>query len=512
MDAQAVMSGITDKWRGLETTRKAAVILLAVAAVVTIAYTVSYLRQVDYALLFTELDPAQAGGMVEQLETMKVPYRLENEGTTILVPEKMVDEVRIQLAGSGALVGAGEGFELFDRTKLGVTEFEQQVNYQRALTEELRRTIVQLDAVQAARVHLVIPEKTIFTDEQNPPSASIALKIRPHAELTPDQVRGIVALVAGSVEDLQPENISIIDMQGRVLNEELVADSLSGLALSQQEIKREYEQELERRVKGFLAPVLGPNKAVTMVTADLDFRQQQTVSSRPTEESTVVSEHEMIEESSGTGTGGVPGTDSNVDGMPVYPATEGGGTHQHSREERTTNYEVGTIEETVIQPPGRLLRLSTSVVVDGPVTNAVAAQIQDVVAVALGLDPERGDQVLVSSMVFDTSVQEQLEADMAAAEALAKEREQQELLRMLIFGAVALGLLILAGVAALVVRARRRETLEEEAAVEDVVPIPVRDQDDPELELSEQQKSVRELAKEKPEEVAQIIKVWLADK
>lgn len=496
-------------------THKAAIALLAAALVVTVIYTVAFFRQTDYALLFTEVDPAQAGGIVEQLETMKVPYRLSDGGTTIEVPEHKVDEVRIQLAGSGALPDGGVGFELFDRTKLGVTEFEQQVNYQRALTEELRRTIVQLDAVQQARVHLVIPEKTIFTEEQNPPSASIALKIRPHEEVTPDQVRGIVALVAGSVEGLEPENISIIDMLGRVLNEDLVEDGLSGVALSQQEIKRDYERELEKRVKGFLAPVLGTNKAVAMVTADLDFRQQQVITSRPTEESTVVSEYELTEESSGTGVGGVPGTDSNVDGTPVYPELDTGGSHEHSREERTTNYEVGTIEETVIEPPGRLRRLSTSVVVDGPLTNAMVTQIQDVVAVALGLDPERGDQVLVSSMAFDTSIQDQLAEDIAAAEALAKERERQVLMRNLIIGAAVLGLLLVAGLVWFIVRYRRMRELaaaaEAELIAEEVVPIPITDKVDPELELSEQQKSVRELAKDKPEEVAQIIKVWLAD-
>ena len=512
MDGQALLSSITDRWRGMGATQKAAIVLLTVALVVTLFYTVSFIQQANYAVLFTELDPAQAGGIVERLEAMKVPYRLSNGGTTIEVPENKVDETRIQLAGSGALLGGGVGFELFDRTRLGVTEFEQQVNYQRALTEELRRTIVQLDAVEQARVHLVIPEKSIFAEEQNPPSASVALKLRPLSELTPDQVKGIVALVAGSVEGLQPENITIIDMRGRVLNEDLVDDSLSGIALSHQEVKREYERELEKRVQSLLTTILGPNKAVAMVTADLDFRQQQSVINRPTEESAVVSEYELTEESTGTGVGGVPGTDSNVDGTPVYPELGIGGTHSQSREERTTNYEVGMIQETVIEPPGRLQRLSASVVVDGPVNNATAAQIQDVVSVALGMDPERGDQVLVSPMVFDTSYQQQLEEEMAAAEAAAREREQTEFIRTLVmYGAAVLVLLILIGVALFVARRRRAED-DEAVVAEEVVPVPVKDQDEPDAELSQQQKDVRELASQKPDEVAQIIKVWLAEK
>ncbi|MBU4532787.1 MAG: flagellar M-ring protein FliF [Firmicutes bacterium] len=528
MDGRATLSGAAEKWRGMGSTHKVAVILLAVALVVTVFYTGSYVQQANYAPLFTQVDPREAGPIIDRLDAMKVPYRLTDGGSTIQVPKNRVYEARIQLASSGALLGGGLGFELFDRTKLGITEFEQQINYQRALQEELRRTIVQLDAVEQARVHLVIPEKTIFSEEQHPPSSSIALKVRPLSELTPAQVKGIVALVSGSVEGLNPENIHVIDMRGRVLSEDIGSDSLSGVALSQQEVRRAYEKELEKRVLSLLSPVLGSNKAVAMVSAELDFRQQQSVVNIPAGDTEVTSEYELREESQGTGTGGVPGTDSNIDGPPVYSGTGGETSQSHSREERTTNYHVGTMVETTVQPPGQLKRLSTSVVVDGPVSAAVADQIQNVVSVALGLDSERGDQVLVSSMTFDTSLQQQLEEDLAAAEVAAKERERAAMIQNLII-AGALFLLLVITLVVVILTAKRRTTAHSEAQVVETkgptdlgsVFVPgkvsllgtvIQVSEDPEADLSPEQRDIRELAKKKPEDVAQIIKLWLADK
>ncbi|MDA8095970.1 MAG: flagellar basal-body MS-ring/collar protein FliF [Clostridia bacterium] len=526
MDGRTILTGAAEKWRGMGSTQKVAILLLAVALVVTVFYTGSYIQQANFAPLFTQVDPQEAGPIIDRLDAMKVPYRLTDGGSTIQVPKNKVYEARIQLASSGALLGGGIGYELFDRTKLGITEFEQQINYQRALQEELRRTIVQLDAVEQARVHLVIPEKTIFTEEQHPPSASIALKVRLRSELSSAQVKGIVALVSGSVEGLNPENIHVIDMRGQVLSEDISADSLSGVALSQQEVRRAYEKELEKRVLSLLSPILGPNKAVAMVTADLDFRQQESVINVPTGDTKVVSEHEIREESEGTGTGGAPGTDTNLENPPVYPAVGGEASQSHSREERTTNYHVGTLVETTVQPPGQLRRLSTSVVVDGPVSAAVAEQIQNVVSVALGLDSERGDQVLVSSMTFDTSLQQQLEEDMATAEAAAKERERAEMIRNLIM-AGALLLLLLIGLVLIVITAKRRKPIISVKEAEGPSPNPgsvivsgkigplgtvISVSEDPDADLSAEQRDIRELARKKPEDVAQIVKLWLADK
>jgi flagellar M-ring protein FliF len=509
MERQAVLVRMSERWRTLSTTHKVSLVLLVIGAILALYYLGQFARQMNYTTLFTKLDPREAGAIIEQLEGMRIPYILSDGGTTIQVPKNRVDEARIHLATAGTL-GGGAGWELFDRSKLGITEFEQQVNYQRALQEELRRTIVQLDGVEAARVHLVLPEKSIFAEAAAPPSASIALKLRPGFELSQSQVRGIVTLVAGSVEGLAPENVHLVDMRGRLLSGDSHQDPTAGVALTNQEIKRNYERRLEQRLQQMLQRIVGPDRVVAMVTADLDFSQQQSVSTIPYGESQVVSEQTIREESEGASTGGVPGTDTNIEGPATYPLAHAMQNESYSREETITNYQVGTRQETVVQPPGELRRLSTSVVVDGNVTPERAEQIRNVVAAALGFNPERGDQIVVVPMAFDTTYQEQLEEELRRAEMLAAERERQQLLLYAAVAGAALLLLLIAVVTALVMSRRRRASPAPE--VEDVIPVAVPAADTASSQLSEKQASARELARQKPDEVAQIIKLWLTEK
>jgi flagellar M-ring protein FliF len=511
MEGRAALARLNERWRGLSAIHRVSLVVLVIASLLALYYLGQFVRQMNYTTLFARLDPHEAGAIVQQLDSMRVPYLLQDGGTTIQVPKNRVDEVRIQLATTGALGVDGAGWELFDKSKLGITEFEQQVNYQRALQEELRRTIVQLDEVEAARVHLVLPEKSIFAEAQSPPSASIAVKLRPGAELSPDQVRGVVTLVAGSVEGLTVENVHLIDMRGRLLSGDLSQDTAAGIAQSHQEIRRNYERELEQRLQQMIQRIVGPGRVVVMVTAEMDFSQQQSVSTIPYGEPQVVSEQTVREEREGQGTGGVPGMDANVPGPDTYPLAGTTQTESYLREETVTNYHVGTLQQTLVQPPGELRRLSTSVVVDGDLNPDRAAQIQEVVAAALGFNPERGDQIVVAPMAFDTTYQEQLEEELRRAEEAAAEKERRQLLMYAVAAGAVLLLLVIAVVTALVVSRRRRA--EPEPQVEDVIPVAVAQADTaPADQLSEKQRDVRELARQKPEEVAQIIKVWLTEK
>ncbi|MEW6458894.1 MAG: flagellar basal-body MS-ring/collar protein FliF [Bacillota bacterium] len=518
MKGQAVAARMNERWQALSTTHKVALVLLVIGSLLALYYLAQFVRQMNYTTLFAGLEPREAGAIVEQLDGMRIPYMLSDGGTTIQVPRAQVDQARIQLATSGALGVDGAGWELFDRTKLGITEFEQQVNYQRALQEELRRTIVQLDEVEAARVHLVLPEKSIFATEKTPPTASVAVKLRPGADLNQSQVRGVVALVAGSVEGLTPENVHLVDMRGRLLHPDGHQDPVSGLALTHQEIKRNYERELEMRLQNMLQRIVGPDRVVVMVSADLDFSQQQSVSTVPYGEAQVVSEQTVREESEGSGAGGgVPGTDANLPA--TYPLAgrpaDAGAPTSFVREERTANYQVGTLQQTVIQPPGEVRRLSTSVVVDGDLSAARAEQIQGVVTAALGYNPERGDQILVAPMAFDTTYQEQLEEDLRRAEALAAERERRQLIYYAALAGGVLLLLIILIIAGVVVgrRLQRAPRPQPQPEVEELSPLSVAAAAaDPVFFLSDKQRGARELARQKPEEVAQIIKVWLTEK
>ena len=227
-------------WQSLRQSQRITLILGCAFILLTVAVLAQLVLRPAYAPLFTELEPLDAGKIIEELESSNTPYQLADNGKTIEVPEDMVYRLRIQMASTGVLHSSGVGFELFDQKKFGITEFEQHVGYQRALQEELRRTIVQLSEVEQARVHLVLPRESVFLDEQVTPSASIALKIRPNVNLGSDQVRGIQSLVMGSIQGLAPENVHIIDMNGNMLNDTLKTneeETLSASSVERYELK-----------------------------------------------------------------------------------------------------------------------------------------------------------------------------------------------------------------------------------------------------------------------------------
>ncbi|MGB9847014.1 MAG: flagellar basal-body MS-ring/collar protein FliF, partial [Desulfotomaculales bacterium] len=332
MSPNKLARGFQERWGALTRPQKIGAALAAAALLFTVFYLVTILTRPDFAPLFTGLEPRQAGKIAEELKALKVPYRLVDEGKTIVVPASRVYDLRIELASKGVLSEAGPGFELFDQQKFGITDYEQQVNYQRALQEELRRTIVQIEGVEQARVHLVMPKESLFLDKQVTPSASIALKLAPLARLKPEQVQGILDLVVGSVQGLQPENVHIIDMQGNVLTDQLsVRDEKAGLtrlSMNQYEIKRTFEKDLETRVNRMLTQILGPGKAVAMVTADLNFDKRKTTTTT-VQPGQILSQQTSSEQGSGTaGAAGVPGTDSGLPGSTV-PAQGGAGGSQY---------------------------------------------------------------------------------------------------------------------------------------------------------------------------------------
>jgi flagellar M-ring protein FliF len=405
MDPRQILAPVKERWQALPRPRQVLLVAAAAGLLATVIYLAVLITRPVYAPLFTDLEPGQAGKIAEELKNMKVPYRLEDQGKTIAVPEERVPDVRIELASKGVLADAGAGWELFDQQKFGVTDFEQQVNYQRALQEELRRTITSLEEVEQARVHLVLPRESLFLDEQVEPSASIALKLK--SELKPEQVKGIMDLVVGSVQGLKPENVHIIDMEGNVLSDDLaLADErakLARLSLDQYQVRRQYEKELETRIQQMLTRILGPNKAVAMVTADLDFDQRQTTTTT-VQPGQVLSQQTVNESGSGTGAGGAP-SETFQPGSSIPALT--GGNSQYQKRQTTTNYQLGSQQQTLVAAPGTLRRLSVAVVLNGNYSAPQLQQVQDMVAAAVGLQQNRGDQINVSAMPFDTSYLDQ---------------------------------------------------------------------------------------------------------
>lgn len=514
MSLGGLISRIRERWQALNKTQKIISALVATGIVVCLFYIGQVSTRPVYAPLFSGLEPKDAGVIVEKLKTMKIPYQITDQGKTIKVPETQVYEARIQLASSGALGGGGIGFELFDQSKFGQTDFEQQVGYQRALQEELRRTVVQLEGVEQARVHLVIPQKSVFVSDQGTPTASVALKLKPTARIKPEQVQGICDLFVGSMEGLKPENVHVIDTEGNVLSDNLKSSDpkavVTRATLDQQKAQRDYEKELEKRVQQMLARILGQNKAAAMVTADLDFNQQQTTSTTASNpDKLILSEHTVKETGKGGETGGAAGTDSNVT---TTPLAQGIGSSNYSKDENTTNYQVSTKQETVVKAPGSVKRLSAAVVVNDAAGPVDVQKVRDVVAAAIGYDQNRGDQINVSGMAFDDSYQKKVEAEMAQSEVKASEKERFYTYA-LAGGAMLTMILVLI---TLLLRRRRSaqrvvENEEEVEELEELVPVKAMELEQEQKARDEKQKQIRDLAKEKPEEVAEILKVWIKE-
>jgi len=500
-----------ERWQALSRTQKIISVSVAAGVLACLFYLGLVASRPAYAPLFSGLDPKEAGNIAEKLKVLKIPYQLADQGQTIKVPEPQVYEARIQLASSGALAGDGKGFELFDQNKFGQSDFDQQVNYQRALQEELRRTIVHLEGVEEARVHLVIPQKSVFISDHGTPSASVVLKLKPSARLKPEQVQGICDLLVGSVEGLKPENIHVIDSEGNVLSDNFKSGSDPGVVmtkatLEQQKLQQEYEKELEKRVQQMLARIVGPNNSVAMVTADLDFNQQQVTSTTSTNPDNVkVSEHTVKETGTGSEAGGAPGTDSN---FPTTPFAQGAGTSSYSREENTVNYQVSTRQETLVAAPGRVRRLSAAVVVKDNVDSPVDVQkIKDAVAAAIGYDQSRGDQINVSSMAFDDSLQKRFETE------LAQEKSARERARFYAYAAAGVFLIIALLVLLAVFMLKRRRGVQRvtEVEEEEFIPVGALEKQQEQEPRDDRQEQVRKLASEKPRDVAEILKVWLKD-
>jgi flagellar M-ring protein FliF len=497
-----------ERWQTLNQTQKIVAALVAAGVVVCLFIIGRMVLKPAYADLFTGLEPKDAGAVIEELKAMKVPYQLVDQGKTIQVPEEQVYEIRNQLASKGTLSGGGIGFELFDQSKFGQTDFEQQVGYQRALEGELRRTVVQLEGVEQARVHLVLPQKSVFISDQGTPSASVVLKLKPGAKLKPEQIQGICDLFVGSVEGLKPEDVHVIDTEGNVLSDNFKSSDSAfadaRVTMDQYNAQREYEKQLEKRIQQMLTQILGQNQAIAMVTADLDFSRRQTtstVSSNP--DNLKISEQNIRESVTDDGGGGAVGTDSNITTTPII---QGIGSSNHTREENTINYQVDTLQETVINAPGSVRRLSASVVVNEAEKPVNVQQVTALVEAAIGYNQERGDQINVTSMAFDDSYQKQIDEEMARLEAAERAKERERLYAYA--GAAGVALVVLA---VLLWRRRGAQRIieQDEQVVEEFVPVNAVEIEREQKTRDDKQQQIREISKEKPDEVAEILKVWL---
>lgn len=497
------LPAVKQRWKNLS--RPVRVSLLAVAAgalVIIGALVFSSITSPPMEVLFGELDLQQAQAIASKLDELNIPYQTGEEGTTIMVPRDQKDHLRLKL--SPDIYAHGAGFALFENNSLIASDFERRAQWQIALEEELRRTITSVEAVEQARVHLVIPEGGVFIREKSKPSASVFIKLKPLASLNQTQIQGILNLVAGSVENLTPENITMVDSQGNLLFDPYREEDdkfVSTAVEKQMALTRQFEKEVEGRLKSILERVYGPGKAVAMVTAELDFdtKERTTV----TYDNPVNRSEQRIEERyQGTGTAPAEVGESNI---PGYAAPAGGGDYSYERLEEIVNYEIGETKDYIATAPGQIQRLSAAVMVDeGAGSPEVAAQVTTMLMSALGIDNNRGDSISVQLVPFDSSWQDDWEEQPEPAS------PKFILEPKLIIVAVA-GILLLLILVITLIRKSRSARLKPVLVPTEAALRKVMEEKVPETVDSGKRGKVRQLAETEPENVALLLKTWLAE-
>jgi flagellar M-ring protein FliF len=398
---------------------------LAIAFLAVVGLTIGsayWINTPSYGVLFTDMDTETASSVVAKLKTEKVAYVLDDGGRTVRVPVARVDELRLELAGQGMPTSGRVGFEIFDRTAFGVTDFLEHVNYRRALEGELARTIGSLGDVASARVHLAMPRESLFTNQDQPAKASVVLKLRSNRPLPPSTVNAITGLVAASVESLRPESVVVIDNFGRSLAHASNSseDAAGGPNLERQQ---RLERDMAARVVALLDPILGAGHVRVNVSAQLDPGSKEETEERWDPTPVIRSRQSVTQTGSAAAAqGGIAGARGNLPPDPKAtkppetvlasaPAPPPG----HVAE--TTNYEVGKVTTHRLQPRGELQRLSVAVVVDDdhettteggkpvrkskPRSATDIQKVHDLVAASVGLDADRGDQLTVENIAFE---------------------------------------------------------------------------------------------------------------
>ncbi len=505
----------------------------------------------NYQVLFANLSPEDAAVVTQHLKDDKVPYRLSTDGKTVYVPDANLSDERVAIAGSGLIKGGSTGYELFDRTNFGMTEFQEKLDKTRAVQGELERTIDGLDPVESSRVNIATPDQSLYTSTQEPTTASIAIKTKPGQTLDASEVKGITMLVANAVNGLKPENVTIVNQDGQILlpgpggtTGDASTTSADALKLTQEQLlaKERYESALQQSIQSMLDDTLGKHRAVARVSTKMNFDANSTESKIYAPQGTVLSNQSERESYLGTqparnGAQGVPGTTSNIG---TYQAQNQPANGRYNRSKTTTNYDITEQNTKHIDAPGKVLQTSVAVLVDSnaqaanatgvpavanaqqyQLTPANVQQIRNTVIAAGDLNVAQGDQVSVEAIPFNPSVE-----NVNAPSAVTTTVLGMPLWALLAVG----GVLALAGIGLLVTRSRRGRfapsaelpsfdtSLAEELPPFEEHPIlegapgiaaPIRSAAD--LTREQMIEYVTTVAQENPDSIAKLVKLWLAE-
>jgi len=516
-------------------------LLAIVVLAITLSIAVSawnWSRTPSYAVLFTNVSERDGGAVINALQQMNVPYQFNESGGSILVPQNQVHEMRLRLASQGLPKGGIVGFELMETQKIGLSQFLEQINFQRALEGELSRSIQSLSAVQGARVHLAIPKQTAFLRDEEKPSASVLLNIHPGRTLEPNQVGGIMHLVAASVPHLPAANVSVIDQNGNLLSSEKDASRGMGLDATQLKYVQEVESSYVKRIDNILAAIVGSGNFRAQVTADVDFSQAEQVAEtyKPNPNPDTSIRSQQISEAGGGASGGASGVPGALSNQPPVPATAPlttpavpgstgtgsgaagattvantgtGAIGANGRRDSTINYELDKTIRHVRQSAGNIKRLSVAVVVNNkkdaakPAGKALSekelTQITNLVKEAMGFNKERGDTLNVANSPFAIGDKEAIDA--------SPFWKNPTLIGWLLEG---LKYLVFAGVAGYLFFGIVKPFLKK--LMDRATTVPAAQSEGAGMPINYEQKVglAREMARNEPQVVANVIKEWVS--
>ena len=441
---QDFLRQLGERFNQLSQGKKVAALSLVALALASLVVMSLWLKSPDYQLLYANLSNEDAGAVVEKLKSQKVPYEITNNGRTIRVASDMIHEVRLQLASEGLPEGSDVGLEIFEDTPLGMTDFIQKLNFQRALQGELTRTINSLDAVSQARVHLVIPKDNLFRKEKPKGKASVTLKIKSGKSLSEGQIQGIVHLVSASVGSIQASDVVIVDLKGNLLSGDKESSREAMVSASNFKHKLRVEKELQAKIIKMLEEALGTGNIIAKVSTDLDFEQVERTEEIFDPDSQVVrSENQISESSTGaTPPGGIPGVQGLVPNGEDGTGAAGQAA-QRNKSNALFNYEINKVVKRVSKPVGEITKLSVAVMIDGtftgdppeykPRTQEEMDKYLEIVKSAVGFDQERGDVIKVENIQFDRSQFDEEKEALAQAEQIDMAIEIGKLVVGLIF-------------------------------------------------------------------------------
>ncbi len=375
----------------------------AVVGFILLGFVLFVFNEPSYTTLYSKLTEEDASAVVQELASKKIPYKITDGGTTIKVPKDKVYEVRFSMASKGIPNSGVMGYEIFDKNTMGMSEFMQKLNYKRALEGELAKTIMTLSGIENARVHIVIPEKSVFKDEEKEPTASVNIKYNGAGKLSRKNIEAITNLVASSVEGMSPEKVAVIDNKGRLLTRQVDDNPLALSSGKQYELKGNIESYLAQKCQSILDNVLGYGSSVIKVNVDLDFKQvEKTIQSYDPETQVVISEQTTKSENMGRSV-----SDSNA----------------VNTENTITNYEVSQTLEKVLEGAGTIKRITVAAMVNGvkkevkngdateviiePRSQEQIVKLEEILKKTVGFDPGRKDEISVVSIPFENQLEQE---------------------------------------------------------------------------------------------------------